>query len=88
MNKKLSTNIDTILVKNINYIPQKEREIIVKKIIESFNDSIEWISIIKTFKCIIENNKNSSLCQSVFCVNYIKKLLKNQNEEQRIYKSD
>ncbi len=71
--------IDVILLGNINYIPEKERENIINKIIGVFpNDkikSINWLYIIKVFRSIIEKNKNSSLCQSVFCVNYIKKVL-------------
>jgi hypothetical protein len=78
MNKKsLVENIDDVLIKNINYIPNIERKKLIKKIIESFNDSINWMDIIKVFRCIIKNNKQSTLCQAVFCVNYIKKLIKN-----------
>ena len=81
MNKKLLDKIDEVLLSNINYIPPKEREMIVKKIIDAFNNSIEWTNLMKVFKDIIERNKNSSLCQSVFCVNYLRKLLINQNEK-------
>lgn len=77
----LFTKIDDILIKNINYTPNKEREIIVKNIIKTFNDSINWTNTIKVFKYIIENNMSSSLCQAVFCVRYIKKLIENKNEE-------
>jgi hypothetical protein len=74
-------NIDEVLIKNVNYTPNAERKMIVEKIIKSLDDSINWTNVVKVFKYIIENNGNSSICQSVFCVSYIRKLISSKENE-------
>jgi hypothetical protein len=78
MNDELFKNIDKILLSNLNYIPEAQRRKVIEEILDEvlLASGIKWMDVIKLFKSIIDNNKQSSLCAAVFCVDYIKKLLK------------
>jgi hypothetical protein len=73
----LIRDIDKVLLANTNYIPQLEREKLIQKIIDIIpkNKDIKWTKVLKSFKTIIEDNKESTLCQAFCCVNYIKKII-------------